>query len=104
MSQVAQMSHPTSRQRVTTNINNEPAITIGTLTGLANAGLILLFAFVTGFSTEQQAAIMAFATAVVAVIGALVTRTQVSPVSKVAAKLETAHAVGQAGETLQVEA
>jgi hypothetical protein len=103
MTQTAQVAPPMNGLSAA-SFSSEPAIAIGALTALVNAGLILLFAFVTNFSTEQQAAIMAFATAVVALLGGLVTRTQVTPVSKVAKKLETAHSVGQAGETLQVEA
>ncbi len=85
-------------------VAGEPAITIGALTAAVNAALVLLFSFATDFTAEQQASVLAFATAVVPVLGALITRTQVTPVVKVETKLETAHAAGQAGETLQVEA
>ena len=85
-------------------LEREPAIVVGGLTAVVDAGMVLLFAFATGFTAEQQAAILAFATAAVAVVGALVTRAQVTPVARVERKLETAHAAGQAGETLQVEA
>jgi hypothetical protein len=82
----------------------EPAVVIGAITAAVDAAIVLLFAFVTDFSADQQAALLAFATAVTPLIGALVTRSQVTPVAKAQAKIETAHAVGEAGETLQVEA
>jgi len=84
-------------------IGREPAVSIGALAALTNAVLVVLFAFVADFSSEQRGAILAFGTAIVPLLGAIVTRTQVTPVTKVETKLETAHAAGKAGETLQVE-
>jgi hypothetical protein len=63
-----------------------------------------VFTFETGLSTEQQAAIMTFVLAAVAVLGGFLTRSQVTPVSKLPEKPEPTSAVGQAGETLPVEA
>jgi len=79
----------------------EPALVIGTLTAIVDAGLVLLFAFVTSFSAEQQAAILAFATAAVSMLAALVTRTQVSPAAKVERQFGTASGAGKSGQPPQ---
>lgn len=89
MSDTANLSQPTGSRYDggpgggTGIIGAEPALFIGGVTALVDAGLVLLFVFVTSFSAEQQAAILAFATAVVSMLSALVTRTQVSPAAKI---------------------
>ena len=80
-------------------VANEPAVTVGALTGVVDAGLILLFAFVSDFSAEQQAAVLAFATPFVALLGGLLTRSRVTPV----AKLVATSSAGQAGVTPAVQ-
>ena len=78
----------------------EPAISIGALAALVNGALVVLFAFVSGFSAEQQTAILAFATAVVPLLGAIVTRTQVTPVMRMETNRKTVHSAGRTEETV----
>ena len=75
-------------------IAREPAITVGAITAAVGATLVLLFAFVAGFTAEQQTAVVAFATAVVPLVAAVITRTRVSPVATGAAGREPAQAAG----------
>ena len=63
-------------------LGREPAVVIGAITAAVNAAIVLLFAFVSGFTAEQQAAVLAFATAVTALGGAVATRSRVSPAAK----------------------
>ena len=62
-------------------LTNEPAITIGALGALVNAGLFLLFSFVPKVTDDQQTAILAFAAAAVPLIGAVFCRGRVSSVA-----------------------
>ena len=63
-------------------LGREPAVVIGAITAAVNAAIVLLFAFVSGFTAEQQAAVLAFATALTALGGAAATRSRVSPAAK----------------------
>lgn len=56
----------------------EPALWVG----LVEAVIVLLVAFGVPISADQKAAVIGLTSAVLAVVGALVTRSQVSPVSQ----------------------
>lgn len=56
----------------------EPALWVG----LVQAVLILLVAFGVPLTVDQKAAVIGLTSAVLAVIGAVVTRSQVTPVAK----------------------
>ena len=71
--------------KTTGAIAREPAISIGALTALANAALVVVFAFVTDLTTDQRTAILAFAAVVVPLLGAIATRSKVSPVTRAGA-------------------
>ena len=88
-------------------MNREPALVIGAFGAVVNAALVALFTFWGDVTPDQKNAIFTLATAVIGLVGvvtALITRTQVTPVTKVERKLERAHEVGTQGETLQLEA
>ena len=65
-----------------TLLSREPALVFGAIIAVLDAGLALVFAFVATFTVEQQAAMFGFITAVTALIGAIATRSQVTPVAK----------------------
>jgi hypothetical protein len=64
------------------SLEDEPALLIGAMTAIVDAGLVLLFAFATDVTDVQQTATYGFATALTTLIGAVLTRGRVSPVAK----------------------
>ena len=74
-------------------LEREPAVVVGAVTAVIDAGLVLLFAFV-GITAEQQGAALAFAAAATALIGALVTRGKVTPVAVEGPRVAVAGAAG----------
>ncbi len=57
---MSEIAHPPQNPVPSFNVGSgitarEPALVVGTLTAIVDAGLVLLFAFVTSFSAEQQA-------------------------------------------------
>ena len=64
------------------SLADEPALVIGAMTAIVDAGLVLLFAFTTNVTDMQQTATYGFATALTTLIGAILTRGRVSPVAK----------------------
>ena len=61
---------------------NEPALVVGAITGLVDAGVILAFAFINRFNPEQETAALGFCAAATALIAALLTRGRVTPVAR----------------------
>ena len=59
----------------------EPALWVG----LTEAVIVLLVAFGVPISADQKAAVIGLVSAVLAIVGALVTRSQVTPTAKVLA-------------------
>ena len=64
-------------------LRHEPALVVGMVAGIVDAGLVVLFAFVTVFTAEQQVALIGFISVVTTAVGTLATRSRVSPVARV---------------------
>jgi uncharacterized membrane protein len=61
-------------------MQTEPAVLTGVILAVISAVLALVVAFGVDVSTDQAAAIMGTATAVLALIGAVIVRSRVTPV------------------------
>ena len=64
-------------------MNREPAVTIGTITGIAAAVVALLVAFNIPLTQDQQVAVLGVVAVLAPVLVGLLTRPRVTPVRKV---------------------
>lgn len=63
-----------------TTLSREPVLTAGTIVALLVAGIQLLTVFGVPINPDQQAAIVAFVSALLVVVGALWARSKVTPI------------------------
>lgn len=63
-------------------MRNEPAITVGTISALIGACLVLAKSFGVPISVDQESAIKDFALVALPIIAALIVRSRVTPTAK----------------------
>lgn len=78
-------------------MKNEPVLVGGAVTGLVTATLALLVAFGVDLDSAQQAAILGFVTALIAVVAFLVRRKTWGPVTVAEAMKPSPEAIGPGG-------
>jgi ABC-type multidrug transport system fused ATPase/permease subunit len=62
-------------------MNNEPAVTVGTITAVVSALLTLLAAFGLNLSADQTAAVVGVVAVLAPLVAAFITRRKVTPVT-----------------------
>lgn len=62
-------------------MNNEPAVTVGTITAVVSALLTLLAAFGLNLSADQTAAVVGVVAVLAPLVAAFITRRKVTPVA-----------------------